>query len=584
MPPLTFATRLAAVLLALATTAAAAPAPHGRPSPRTTPSSLSFRPGRVLVAVDEPRALRSGPGGTVVSDDARASAVLAALGLDAGRALGPATRRRATGGIRFYSLETARPDFNPLTAAARLRATGAFRAVCPDYRLAPFNTVPNDLYLSSDQWFIDDGGFADIRLPAAWDIEKGDPSVVLAIMDTGVDTTHPDLASQIWHNPDEVPGNSLDDDGNGLVDDVEGWDFGTNDNDPKPDALFDEIGLDIGFHGTFCAGLAAAATDNGEGIAGAGWKCRIMPLKVSNQEEGLSASAITEAFGYAADQGAAVISMSFGGPGDPGVPEYFQALVDMATAAGSLCVAAAGNDGVDTPSYPAACNDVIAVAATDDANARADFSNWGPWVDVAAPGSLMWSTIATNYDVDELSQIFYFYFFGWDLENPYMGGDGTSFACPLTAGVCGLIRARFPALTPQQVAQRLIATGDVVAYDHPIGPRVNAFRAVSMGPVAVEPSTVTGTLSLAGASPNPFADGCEIGFTLAADGPAQLAVFDVSGRRVRELASGTLAAGPHRERWDGRDSGGRDLGDGVYLVRLDTPAGSRERKLVRLGR
>jgi hypothetical protein len=113
---------------------------------------------------------------------------------------------------------------------------------------------------------------------------------------------------------------------------------------------------------------------------------------------------------------------------------------------------------------------------------------------------------------------------------------------------------------------------------------VNAFRAVNTPPAAVEWFTRAGDVNLAGVIPNPFTDGCDITFSLAAEGPARLAVFDVSGRRVRELVGGTLAAGPHRERWDGRDGDGRDLGSGVYLVRLDAAGGSRERKLVRLGR
>ncbi len=578
MSSLPLAIRLAVALLALAAGATAAPAP------RTTPASLTFVPGRVLVAADRAHALRAAPGDALTSDDPRVSGALASLGLDVGRRLGPRSLARSPRTIDFYLLESRSADFDPLAAATTLRATGAFRAVSPDYRLALLTTIPDDFYLPIYQWFIDDGGFADIRLPAAWDIERGDPSVVLAIIDTGVDTGHPDLATKIWHNPAEVPDNAVDDDGNGLVDDVTGWDFGTGDNDPRPERTPDPSGIDIGFHGTFCAGLAAAATDNAEGIAGAGWNCRLMPLKVSHPVDGLTESAITAAFAYAADQGASVISMSFGGPGDPGVPEYFQALVDMATAAGVVCVAAAGNEGLDTPVYPAACDDVIAVAATDIDNQCADFSNWGPWVDVAAPGSGMWSSICQNYEFDLLDQIFYLFLFGWDGKNPYMGGDGTSFACPLTAGVCGLIRSRYPSLTPQQVAAHLIATGDVVAYSHPIGPRVNAFAAVSLGPVAVERREVAWEMSLSSATPNPFTDASEIGFTLSREGTARLAVFDVAGRRVRELVTGTLAAGPHRARWDGRDDDGRRVGSGVYLVQLESAGGARERKLLVLGR
>ena len=573
---------LAAAMMTLAPAAIAAGTPPASRA-RAAPTQLLFAPGRVLVALDGLRTLGVDSQGALRSDDRRIDGVLAAQGLETGRALGPTARVDPPASPRFYALESTRSDFDPLAAAAVLRATGAFRAVAPDYRIALFTTLPNDPYLP-DQWYVNDGAFADIRLPAAWDIERGDTSVVIAIMDTGIDTGHPDLATKIWHNPGEIAGNAIDDDGNGLVDDAEGWDFGTDDADPRPEYTADASGIDVGFHGTFCAGIAAAATDNAIGIGGAGWHCRLMPLKVSHPDSGLFSSAIASAFVYAVEEGASIISMSFGGPGDPGVPEFFQALVDMATAAGVVCVAAAGNDGVDIPVYPAACDDVLAVAATTDANTRADFSNFGPWVDVAAPGSLMWSTICDNYTFTELDQIIYIYFFLWDGESPYMYGDGTSFACPLTAGVCGLVRARFPSLTPRQVAQHIVTTGDVVAYDQPIGPRVNAFAAVATAPVAVEFGRPLPGLGLEVDGPNPFSVACEIRFSLPAEGAARLAIYDVAGRRVRELAGGTLAAGPHRARWDGRDAQGRRLGGGVYVIRLESPAGASERKLVLLGR
>jgi subtilisin family serine protease len=547
---------------------------------RRTPRTLSFHPGRVLAAAGAASELEVLRGGAVRARSAALSAALASAGIETARALGPEPRGSA---LRFYALESGRPEFDPSAAAAALRASGSFRAVCPDYRFAPLETIPDDLYLPY-QWFVDDGGLADIRLPAAWDIAQGDTSVVIAIVDTGVDTGHPDLASQIWRNWAEVPGNSLDDDGNGLVDDVNGWDFGTGDNDPRPHYLPDVSGIDVGFHGTFCAALAAAATNNGEGIAGAGWRCRIMPLKVASPDSGLASSAIAGAILYAADQGAAVISMSFGGPGDSGVPEFFQALVDVATAAGSLCVAAAGNDGLSTPVYPAANDDVLAVAATDAANARAEFSNWGSYVDVAAPGAGMWSAICDNYVFTDLDQLIYIFFFGWDGANPYMGGDGTSFACPLVAGVAGLVRARFPSLTPGETAAHIVATGDAVVYDHPIGPRVNAFQAVSMGPVAADPRPRAWTTELAAPWPNPAPGACTFAFRLAAEGATRLALFDCAGRRVRELARGTMTAGPHIARWDGRDDRGRALPGGLYLARLESGGRALDRKVVLLGR
>jgi subtilisin family serine protease len=554
----------------------------GPRAPHRTPKALPFVSGEVVVVADRD-ALDAAPGGAPFSRDARVTSALARLGLGHARGVGPTTRREiAARRERIWVLTSLRPGFDPVSAARALQATGAFRAASPNYRFGLFITQPNDPYLPY-QWYVDDGDFADVRLPYAWDVERGDTSVVIAIMDTGVDTTHPDLASRIWHNPGEIAGNGLDDDGNGLVDDLEGWDFGQGDNDPKPEYTPDASGIDVGFHGTFCAGIAAAATDNADGIAGAGWNSRIMPLKVSHPDSGLASSAIAGAFAYAVDNGASVISMSFGGPGDPGVPEFFQALVDMATYSGAVCVAAAGNDGDSIRVYPAACDNVLAVAATGFDNTRADFSNWGPWVDVAAPGSAMWSTICQNYTFTDIDQFFYVFLFGWDGVNPYMYGDGTSFACPLTAGVCGLVRARYPYLTPQLVAQHVISTGDAVAYDHPIGPKVNAFTAVSGVPAAVAEDTHAPTLALVAAAPNPVAGAAKIRFVLPTEGWTRLVLYDVAGRRVRTLVEGSLLAGPHVAGWDGRNDRGAPLPAAVYFARLENGGVVLRAKVVLLG-
>ncbi len=550
--------------------------------PLRTPHTMTFTPGVVLVVTDE-SALTLGPDGRARAREARVGAVLDALGITSARPLATMAGDRAGFRTRFLALHSARPDFDPVRAAEALRATGAFRAVCPDYRLELYLTWPNDPDWPL-QWYADDGDAASIRLQAAWDVARGDTGVVIAILDTGVDTGHPDLAAKIWHNPGEIPGNGLDDDGNGFADDTTGWDFGMNDADPNPEYTMDPSGLDVGFHGTFCAGIAAAGTDNGVGIAGAGWGCRLMPIKASHPDSGLRVAAVAEGFAYAAAQGADVLSLSFGAPGEPGVPEFFQALVDAADAAGVLCVAAAGNEGDSTRNYPAACANVLAVGATDDADARASFSQWGDWVDVAAPGALMWSTICRNYVLSDLDQIFYMYFFGWDGERPYMYGDGTSFACPLVAGVSGLVRARFPALTPGQVAAHLVATGDVVAYDYPVGVKVNAYRAVSTMPVGVEAAALPTALRLEAPAPNPSRGEVRFGLALPSDGAVRVEVFDVAGRLVRTLAAGPRPAGTHALSWDGRDAEGRPVAGGLYLVRAATPAGTAQRKLVRLGR
>jgi hypothetical protein len=234
-------------------------------------------------------------------------------------------------------------------------------------------------------------------------------------------------------------------------------------------------------------------------------------------------------------------------------------------------VAAAGNEGTDAPIFPAACEGVLAVGATDSDGTRASFSNWGPWVDVAAPGAMMWSTLCRNYTLTELDQLIYILLFGWDGVNPYMYGDGTSFACPLTAGVCGLVRSRFPALTAGQVVGQIIQTGDVVAFDHPIGPRVNAWRAVSTPWVSVEHAPPPASLRLVTTSPNPARAGepWAIALALPAAGPVVLELFDVRGRRVAERAPERLDAGSALLRW-----GPPVPGAGIYFLRVRDGAGA----------
>ena len=531
--------------------------------------------GRVLV-VDDVGRFQLGPERQLTATRGALSQILARHGLSHGAALWRGANAR---GPRFLVLDSPRAEFDPMKVAAELRATGLVRAAVPDMRVR-LHVVPNDPDVGF-QWYVDDGGFADVSLPAAWDVERGSGAARIGVMDTGVDMSHPDLASKIWTNPGETAGNGVDDDANGYVDDVHGWDFGDGDNDPNPHAVPDPeaFDVDVGFHGTFVAGVAAAATDNGEGIAGAGWNCPVVPLKVVDSAGDISLVAMTEAFGYATAMHLEVLNMSLGVTDAPGVAAYFQALVDAATDAGVLCVASAGNGGTAALNYPAACAGVLSVAATDAANDRASFSNYGPTVRIAAPGAGMWSALCQNYPIDEFSQLFYEVFFGWDAVTPYMGGDGTSFSSPLVAGACALVRSRHPGWPPLVVGAHMVATGDVVGYDHPIGPRLNVLRAVTEQPLAVGPGQVVRSgLEL---FPNPFTAEALVRFELAAAGSARLRILDCSGRLVRELARSEYAAGSHALHWDGTDSRGVRVRPGMYLVRLDTPAGPRFRKLVR---
>ncbi len=224
---------------------------------------------------------------------------------------------------------------------------------------------------------------ADIDAPEAWDITTGSSQVIVAVVDSGVDYNHPDLASNIWTNPGETPDNEIDDDGNGKIDDVRGWDFVDNDNDP----------MDYTDHGTHVAGTIAAVGNNSTGVTGVSWSTQIMVIRGLGTDGSGWTSDLIEAIEYASSKGAHVINNSWGGA------DFSQALEDTIAASSAVVVCAAGNDDLDndsTPHYPSTyeCPNIIAVAATNQSDNRASFSNYGAVsVDVAAPGTNIYSTI-----------------------------------------------------------------------------------------------------------------------------------------------------------------------------------------------
>ena len=316
--------------------------------------------------------------------------------------------------IHQYKLEGA---LSVDEAVLKYRSNPAVEYAEPNY-LYWFKTIPNDAQFGS-LWGLHNIGQvvngtagradADIDAPEAWDISTGSPTVIVAVIDSGIAYDHPDLAPNIWTSPGEIARNGVDDDGNGLVDDVHGWDFHMNDSDPM-----DPIDLNPGGnpgHGTHVAGIIAGAGNNGMGGTGVMWTARLMALKAGGVDRSLSTTAIVSAIHYAVANGARVINASFAGP------ECSRALYDAVSAANAadvLFVAAAGNEGSDNdniPSFPAnfsapsvcsgqqkaALANVIAVAATDENDQLADFSNFGATaVQVAAPGVRINSTRPTS--------------------------------------------------------------------------------------------------------------------------------------------------------------------------------------------
>lgn len=305
-------------------------------------------------------------------------------------------------------------------------------------------SVPNDP-LYDEQWAL-----SIIDAPEGWDIETGSSDIVIAITDTGVDYTHPDLAANIWNNDGETPDNGIDDDGNGYIDDIRGWDFSNNDNNP-----FDDHG-----HGTHCAGIASAVTNNDVGIAGVSWNCRIMPVKGLNKYGSGSSEDLANCIYYAADNGADVISMSWGSSSPSSLIED---ALEYAYTKGIFLVAAAGNSDTSRKHYPSGFEKVLSVSATDENDEKASFSNYGYCVDVAAPGVSILSTLPN--------------------EN-YKRYSGTSMACPHVAGLAGLILSKNTCSYKLEMVKTIIKNSvDPVISDCYIGTgRINLHKAMQKEP------------------------------------------------------------------------------------------------------
>ena len=309
-----------------------------------------------------------------------------------------------------------------------------------------------------------------IDAPQAWDIAHCQGTIV-AVLDTGVHLEHPDLRNMLWKNPGEVPNNAIDDDGNGKADDVHGWHFYQDCSTGTCQPYEDHIIQDDNGHGTHVTGIAAAETDNGIGIAGVSWGARAMIVKVLDQEGYGYYSDVAEGIVYATDNGAQVINLSFGG-GEPS--QLLQDAVDYAYQRGVLLVAASGNDG-GSVLYPAACENVMAVASTDHDDQRASFSNYGPEVDIAAPGTYMVST--------------------WPWSDGYHHKRGTSMSAAHVSGAAALLWSWQPDSTNAQIQHRLEAQADDVNHDTDPGPdpylgwgRLNVYRALTGLPPSPTPT------------------------------------------------------------------------------------------------
>jgi len=293
---------------------------------------------------------------------------------------------------------------------------------------------------TDDQWGLHAVGFTPKGSDkSAWDIYDGiEKNVVVAVIDSGLDLEHPDRPKYIWKNEGEIPDNGLDDDGNGYVDDIHGWNFVSENNN-----IDDDYG-----HGTFVTGIIAAATDNGEGIAGINPGARIMVLKASNGEGSARDLAIYRALRYAVDNGARVINISLG---NRGKSRLVQIGINYAHAMGRIVVVAAGNEGGNIAEFtPQGSRQVISVGATNIDGTRRSNSNKGLSLSLVAPGESIYSLTATHGKRDgRIAPI---------LAGKYHRLNGTSFAAPFVTGAASLLWARNPTLTNTQVEDMLLSS------------------------------------------------------------------------------------------------------------------------------
>ena len=310
----------------------------------------------------------------------------------------------------------------------------------PNYYVYTMETYPDDpLYEVGEQWYID-----AVNVPAAWDSTTSDTNQIIGIIDTGVDWDHPDLDDNIWRNWDEVPDNGMDDDGNGFIDDIRGWDFINNDNDPNDDNS----------HGTHVAGIAAAESNNGIGITGIAWNAKIMPVKMLQSSGQGSSSDLASAIIYASDNGATVINMSLGSYGES---LTVKAALENAYAY-TVLVAAAGNDGykVDppyppwppyAPMFPACYPFVIGVEATTQDGKIARFSNFDPSGPIVAANNF-----GHNYEIKAPGVSIY----SASPNGNYKQLSGTSMSSPIVSGAVALMKSYDPSQSTETLFAKLI--------------------------------------------------------------------------------------------------------------------------------
>ncbi len=334
---------------------------------------------------------------------------------------------------------------DPIEVVDALRKTGVASIVEPHF-------LPRLCYVPNDDSIGVQYALQKIAAFAAWDISRGDTNTIVGITDTGIDPNHPDLSSNIARNWAD-PVNGIDDDSDGYTDNFIGWDTGNNDNDPTSDGTF---------HGQHVTGLSSAVADNQVGIAGTGFDCRFIHVKIANSSGALSGA--YEGLVYAAEHGCKIVNCSWGGSQYSELNAEIVRYVNVNL--NCLVVCGSGNNNNSLPFYPAAYENAFSVGATTATDTKADFSNYGYSHDLFAPGEYVLSTWANN---------------------GYLVSGGTSMASPIVAGAAGVLWSAFPELNSRQIAEKLKITADTIdqipgneTYANQLGAgRLNMFRSLS---------------------------------------------------------------------------------------------------------
>lgn len=451
---------------------------------------LAFIPAQVVIKLKENAQQRQAPGAGKQMLSSRADAAVDALAKKYSALHTEKVFKQKNSGVRTASAASTAAksalenvfvlnfdedtDVKDITEALRLEANVAYAE--PNY-VYTATLTPNDPYFSSSnswgQGFDDLYGLKKMSMTAAWDISQGN-QVVVAVIDSGLDFTHPDIQGNFWSNAGEIPDNGIDDDNNGFVDDVYGYDFiGSYMNQPgSPGDNPDNDPSDGQGHGTHVSGTIAATGNNNIGIIGVAPQAKVMAVKGLDDTGNGSSTALANALIYAADNGAHVINNSWGGYGDSSL---INTALEYAYAQGSVLIAAAGNE--NNPAawpHPSKHPHVISVAALDHNDVDASFSNWGAKIDVGAPGTAILSLLADGAPISQGGNV---------VGQHYLELDGTSMAAPHVSGLAALLLAQNPSLVQEQVRHIITQTADDVmnlGWDADSGSgRVNAQAALN---------------------------------------------------------------------------------------------------------